>query len=289
MRSRPGTANPSPSRRATRQSTLTPGALITAVTMDARDPSVVHVRIGRRSAAKIDASIAAELDLQEGLALDEHTIEAILRAQLLTDARHWALRILSRRAISRGMLISKLEQKLRNAERRNSRGAGGTGAGGTGAGGIGLPTGRSSDASAPIRLPRADLERLADDLARKGFLDDRRYAESVAAAEIRRKPAGSRLIETKLRAKRIDAKLAREIASHTVSEDRARREDRGEHKNAAALELARRKMRTLSNRVDPDTAARRIYGLLARRGFDPDVCREVTRRVVRSDQQGADQ
>lgn len=251
-----------PSRRERRQSALVPGAVISAVTADPRDPSLAHIRIGRRSAAKIEYEGewgAAAIGAAAGAVLDEQLIDAILRAQARTDARYWALRILSRSAVSRGGLIVKLQRKGRG--RSGSRGEGG------GAAGIDLAT----------------ATRIADDLQAKGFLDDRRYAESVVAAELRRKPAGARLLEMKLRAKRIEPGVAREVVAAAIAEQRTNLRDRDEDPLAPALDLARRKLRTMDGgggRVDEQAAARRIYSLLARRGFDPDVCREVTRRAI---------
>jgi SOS response regulatory protein OraA/RecX len=65
-----------------------------------------------------------------------------------------------------------------------------------------------------------------------------------------------------------------------MGEQRARQRDRAEDPLGPALDLARRKLRTMGGRVEEQAAARRIYSLLARRGFDPDVCRGVTNRVV---------
>jgi regulatory protein len=230
--------------------------VISAVTADPRDPSLAHIRVGRRSAAKIEYEGewgAAAIGAVAGAVLDEHLIDAILRGQARTDARYWALRILSRSAVSRGGLIAKLQRKGR---------------------------GRGSAREAAQGIDVGTATRIADELQAKGFLDDRRYAESVIAAELRRKPAGSRLLEMKLRAKRVEPGVAREVIAAAMGEQRARQRDRAEDPLGPALDLARRKLRTMGGRVEEQAAARRIYSLLARRGFDPDVCRGVTNRVV---------
>ena len=254
-----------PSRRERRDAMLAPGAIIAAVTPDARDPSCVHVRIGRRSAAKIPAEGdlgPAALGLAAGVVLTEPLIALVRRAQAQTLARYWALRLLSRAAQSRAGLILKLQRK-----------------------GIEAPVARD----------------IALQLEARSLLDDRRYAESIVAAELRRKPAGERLLETKLRVKGIESRLAREVVAAALADQRerlieraalsaaptrrraAKSSSRDHPDDAAVLEpvvrMAQRKFRAIQGRVDDRTAQRRIYGLLARRGFDADTCARVTRQV----------
>lgn len=245
-------------RRAKRQALLIPGAMVTGVTPDPRDPSLVHIRIGRRSAAKIDLDGphgAIALGLRAGVELDQVLIDAVLLGQQRTDARYWAFLSLSRAGTSVGLLRAKLQRK-----------------------GIDARTSES----------------VCRELEARGLLDDRRYAEVVVSAELRRKPAGARMLEMKLRSKRIDPRLAREVvervlneqaerhAERQASEEQSSREPRRELDRAGALKLAERKVRTLGTRVDKLLASRRIYALLARRGFDPETCREVTREVTDS-------
>jgi SOS response regulatory protein OraA/RecX len=49
---------------------------------------------------------------------------------------------------------------------------------------------------------------------------------------------------------------------------------------AAATDLARRKLRTLARKPDEQAKQRALYALLARRGFDSDLCRDVVRTVL---------
>lgn len=252
-------AKPAADRREKRQSTLVPGALIGSITGDPRDPSLVHIRIKRRSAAKIEHTIAAELGLAPGIELTQSLIDGILTGVARTDARYWALNTIARAATSKGALVAKLMQKGRG------------------------------------RVSAQLATSIADDLEAKGFLNDRHYAEALVASELRRKPAGPRLLEMKLRTKRIDPKLAREIVAAAIADQTAQTEHRRRTRAAddepaasvradrePALALARKKFRTLGHRVDKPTASRRIYGLLARRGFDPETCREVTQAVLKS-------
>lgn len=113
---------------------------------------------------------------------------------------------------------------------------------------------------------------VADELARLGLIDDRALAEAAARSMVQRRPAGARFIEMKLREKGFDGTLAREVAAAALSE-RDPVED--------ALVLARKKSAAMPGTLDGEARRRRIYGMLARRGFAPDVCRAVVERVER--------
>lgn len=226
-------------RREKRQALLEPGAVVRAVTPDAKDPTLVHVRVGRRSAAKIDAEAATRLGVEAGCVLDAALIAEILREQGVTDARYWATRAVARAPISKGMLLVKLQRRS---------------------------------------VPAEAAQRVVGEFELRGWLDDRRFAEGVVASELGRKPAGARLLEAKLRAKRVDGRIAAEVVRVALGE----RRESGVEEFDEALRLAEKKARTLSARLEPEAVRRRIYGLLARRGFDPETCGRVVREVVRA-------
>lgn len=130
-----------------------------------------------------------------------------------------------------------------------------------------------------MKLTRRGLERgrakaVADDLETRGVLNDSAFAHAAAAGELSRKPAGKSLLINKLRGKGVDEKTARQAVDEVVR-------DRQYDPKVGAMEFAKRKMRGLA-RLDPETAQRRLYGALARRGFDAELCREVVRKVLRS-------
>lgn len=126
------------------------------------------------------------------------------------------------------------------------------------------------------RLRRRGVrERTADsivaELERRGGVDDARFAEAMARSMIRSKPAGARLIRARLRALHVDM----ETAEHAT-----RRAFEGRDLRADALSLVRRRLRSMPASIDKRTKARRLLGLLARRGFDADMARDVVREVV---------
>ena len=114
--------------------------------------------------------------------------------------------------------------------------------------------------------------RVADDLARMGLLDDRALAEAAARSMVQRRPAGVRFIEMKLREKGFDGSLAKEVAGAALSE-RDPLDD--------ALTLARKKAAAMPAKLDRDARRRRLYGMLARRGYSPDVCRTTVDQLER--------
>ncbi|MBL0927178.1 MAG: RecX family transcriptional regulator [Phycisphaerales bacterium] len=116
--------------------------------------------------------------------------------------------------------------------------------------------------------------RVADRLQAAGLIDDRLLAESLARSEVARKPAGRFLIEQKLRRRGIDSGLARGAAALVLA-SRDPLED--------ALDLARRRARTFPAKLEADARRRRLYGALARRGFDPEVCARAVERVLAKD------
>ncbi len=112
---------------------------------------------------------------------------------------------------------------------------------------------------------------VADDLERIGLLDDRELAAAAARSLVSRRPAGARFIEMKLREKGFDAALARDVAADVLGE-RDPAED--------ALALAQKKAAAMPASLERDARRRRIYGMLARRGFSPEVCRATVDRLA---------
>jgi regulatory protein len=122
-------------------------------------------------------------------------------------------------------------------------------------------------------LERGAAGRIAEGLAASGLIDERTMAEGLVETTLARRGAGKRMLVNRLRAKGIDGKTAGAAIEKITKES-------GYDATASALELARRKLRTMGDRLDAQAKQRRLYGLLARRGFEADVCREVVERVV---------
>jgi regulatory protein len=116
-----------------------------------------------------------------------------------------------------------------------------------------------------------------------GMLDDEAFARAWIESRDRARPRGERAIRQELAQKGVDRTTVdlvlgerREAAAGeptdadgvTVSAD-----------EAAAERLVARNARSLARVADPRKRRQRAYALLARNGFDPDVCRAVAARV----------
>ncbi len=135
-----------------------------------------------------------------------------------------------------------------------------------------------------LRLARrgvdaAGARAIADELEAAGVLDDRAFADAAARSHLSRRAVGKSVLVAKLRSKGVAGPLATAAADRAIA-------DAGVDPLDAALALARRRAASLG-RLEPQAAQRRLYGLLARRGFEPSVCRTVVRTVLRADVDGS--
>ena len=112
-------------------------------------------------------------------------------------------------------------------------------------------------------------EDVLDRLTEMRFLDDEAYGRALIDATLRRKPAGPQLLRQKLYQKGLDGSLIEKLVGEaTDAQDLA----------PGAVDLARKKLRTMQ-RLDIETRKRRLYGLLARRGFNPDTISSVMAEI----------
>ncbi|BDI22217.1 regulatory protein RecX [Herbiconiux sp. L3-i23] len=101
-------------------------------------------------------------------------------------------------------------------------------------------------------------------LRRAGYLDDRRLAEEVIRIEAERKGKGRTAIIAELRRRGIDQD---DYADALAELDQESERERAE-------EIAVRKLGSL-RALDPRTAERRLYALLARRGYSGELARNA--------------
>jgi regulatory protein len=120
------------------------------------------------------------------------------------------------------------------------------------------------------------IEAAINRLTELGILDDEVFARAWIESRDRARPRGERAMRQELRVKGID----RATVDSAFEE---RRDDHaGAHERTAAERLIARSRRTLDRVVDPRHRRQRAYALLARNGFDPEVCREVAAAFVDS-------
>jgi regulatory protein len=125
----------------------------------------------------------------------------------------------------------------------------------------------------PAALVGPVLERLIE----LGYLDDERYAAAWIASRDRVRPRGTVALRRELARKGID----RAVIDAALAERGA---DRGSSLTGqvaasadllAARRLLERRRSALEREPDPRKRRQKAYALLARNGFDADVCAEV--------------
>jgi len=115
----------------------------------------------------------------------------------------------------------------------------------------------------------ATIDRVLQRLRELRLIDDERYGETLLREMQRSKPAGPKLMRAKLYQKGVDAKVIDRLVDEATDSDSQR---------DGALAFAEKKLRSLQ-RVDAVTRRRRLYGALARRGFDGDVISDVMEQL----------
>ena len=122
-------------------------------------------------------------------------------------------------------------------------------------------------------LVEGAIERLLE----LGMLDDRAFAGAWLASRDRARPRGERVLRQELLQKGVDRALIDELLEERRTGDEG---EATEPDLEAARRVLERYARSLHRVADPRQRRARAYALLARNGFDPDVCREVAAEVV---------
>lgn len=202
------------------------GREITALTVSGKDPNLRRIMVGRVHLGTLPDRDVNQLGLHVGTILDAELLDRIRALVEHSRARAAAMRLLGRRAYSSGEVVDRLTRK-----------------------------GFDRNIAQPV----------ADELVDDGWIDDRAYAQQVTRELIRGKPAGKRLIISRLMQKRIDRALAEDVAQVALENHDLR---------ASAHTFASRRLKNMQH-LDRATIARRLSAALARRGVDDDIVREV--------------
>jgi regulatory protein len=120
--------------------------------------------------------------------------------------------------------------------------------------------------------PPEDVDAAIERLRTTGLLDDANFARQLTRSKALGGGHSRRRIQQEL-AKR---GVARDVSNEAVEEVF---EDEGIDEAATIERVARKKLRTLGG-VDLATQKRRLFGFLARRGYNPDAIARVLRVVL---------
>lgn len=151
---------------------------------------------------------------------------------------------------------------------------------------------------AGLGYPTTLVETTVGRLVELGYLDDRRYAAAWVASRDRSRPRGSAALRRELSRRGVEAEVItavlaeREVVGeggeghegHDGDEGDGRSEGHASDAASADVSAARRLLdrRRAALEREPDLRKRRqkAYALLARNGFDPDVCADAVNRVM---------
>jgi regulatory protein len=126
-------------------------------------------------------------------------------------------------------------------------------------------------------VPDDVADRVLDRFADLRLVDDAALADSYARAQHHERGLAGRAVAAKLRQRGVPDETVRTALEQI---------DRGSEA-AAARRLAERRVRSLSG-LDPAVQARRLLGLLARKGYSPGLAHETVRAVLRAAADGSD-
>jgi regulatory protein len=114
-----------------------------------------------------------------------------------------------------------------------------------------------------------------------GMLDDRAFAVAWVESRDRARPRGAVALRRELHLKGVDRETIAAVLTERSDAATAADAESGSSADEQAAERLLAKNRGALQRVaDPRARRGRAYALLARRGFDPDVCREVSARYL---------
>ncbi|MDQ3447878.1 MAG: RecX family transcriptional regulator [Chloroflexota bacterium] len=131
------------------------------------------------------------------------------------------------------------------------------------------------------------VEGVLERLVEMGYLDDEGFARAWIESRDRSRPRGEDALRRELSLKGIDrdtivaalADRAREPPADDGAESAAAEPTSADR--AAAERLLERRRETLLRDADPRKRQQRAYALLARNGFDPQTCQEVSARLLK--------
>jgi regulatory protein len=126
-----------------------------------------------------------------------------------------------------------------------------------------------ADRLAKREVPEEVATRLLDRFEEVGLVDDPAFARAWVASRQPGKGLARRALAQELRRKGIEDEVAREVLDEIDPDD----------EREAGRALVRKKLRSMA-RLDEQTKARRLVGMLARKGYPPGTAFEIVRQEL---------
>jgi regulatory protein len=116
------------------------------------------------------------------------------------------------------------------------------------------------------------VEQVLERLVEMGYLDDEAFAQAWVESRDRARPRGESALRRELALKGVP----RETVTAVLEERAASAAADAGPDLSAALKLLERRRSSLEREPDPSKRRQRAYALLARNGFDPEVCQAAS-------------
>ena len=137
-----------------------------------------------------------------------------------------------------------------------------------------------------LGYPSALCDEVIERLTELAYLDDEAFAKAWIESRDRARPRGEMALRRELQSKGVPDATIRTVLGARADAVRADGLDSEEvgtvsrdADSVAARRLIERRARMLQRELDPQRRRQKAYALLARSGFSPDVCREVSADV----------
>ena len=126
-----------------------------------------------------------------------------------------------------------------------------------------------------LGYPPSLVDEVVTRLIEMEYLDDAAFSKEWVESRDRARPRGATALRRELSLKGVE----RTVIEEALSE---RADTAGNPDERAARALLERRRGALERELDPGRRRQKAYALLARNGFDPETCREVSASMVAS-------
>ena len=129
-----------------------------------------------------------------------------------------------------------------------------------------------------LGYPEELTDQVVERLAEMGYLDDEAFARAWVENRDRARPRGEAALRRELALKGVDRGVVDQLLAERADVTRTAAPEASAAPSvdmAAARRLLERRAAAFAREPDPRKRRQRAYALLARNGFDPEVCREA--------------